>query len=51
LGYVDKYGGLMGNFQSNITGKKNIFASTIEKAEAKIQKDIDKAIEKYDELP
>jgi hypothetical protein len=51
LGYVDKYGGLMSGFQSLITGKKNTFASTIEKAESKIQKDIEKAIEKYDALP
>jgi len=51
LGYVDKYGGLMGSFQNMITGKKNTFASTIEKAEQKIQNDINKAIAKYDELP
>ena len=51
LGYVDKYGGLIGSLQTNVTGKKNTFASTIEKAEDKIKKDIEKAIEKYDTLP
>lgn len=51
LGYVDKYGGLMSSFQNLVSSKKNTFASTMEKAEAKIMKDIDKAIGKYDELP
>ena len=51
LGYVDKCGNLISSLQGLITGKKNTFASTIEKAEDKIKKDIDKSIAKYDDLP
>ena len=51
LGYMDDFGSFISNLQSNVTSRKNTFASTIEKAEDKIKKDIDKAIGKYDELP
>ena len=50
LGYMDAYGGTIGTIQSNISGKKNTFASTIEKLEAKINKDIEKAITAYEAL-
>ena len=50
LGYIDAYGGIIGSIQSNINGKKNTFASTIEKAEAKVFKDIEKAITNYEAL-
>jgi len=51
LGYVDDFGSLISGFQSLVMSRKNTFASTIEKAEDKVKKDIDKVIEKYAELP
>ena len=51
LGYVDSYGGFISSLQSNIQSKKNDFTSLIDKLSAKIQTDIDKAIEKYQALP
>jgi hypothetical protein len=50
LGYIDAYGGTIGSIQNNISGKKNTFASTIEKLESKISKDIEKAITSYEAL-
>ena len=50
LGYIDGYGGVMDGIRNDINGRRNTFASTIEKAESKIYKDIDKAIEKYEGL-
>jgi len=50
LGYVDDFGGLISSFQTNIVNKKDTFASTIEKAEPKAQKDIDKAVAAYEKL-
>ena len=51
LGYVDAYGGLISSIVGCISTKKNTFASTIEKASSKIEKDIEKAIDKYEALP
>jgi len=50
LGYIDGYGGVMEAIRTNITNRSNTFASTLDKAEDKVFRDIAKAIDSYENL-
>jgi hypothetical protein len=51
LGYVGNLGGLFEALMADVLGRKNTFASTIEKQLPKLVIDIEKLIEIYKELP
>jgi hypothetical protein len=52
LGYIDGYGAFLpSSIQSSIVSRQNNFASTIDKAQGRIENDISKAIQKYEDLP